>query len=98
MAAGGHAPARGFSCRTVGVRLWHVHADVRHGRRHVRRHRLDRLAGTGHAAVSVPALFLSAEKDVFARMMGRPGAAYSRLENATFEIAEAMYGPSEPTS
>lgn len=44
------------------------------------------LSGTGHAAVSVPALFLSAEKDVFARMTGRPHAAYSRIEKPKYEI------------
>ncbi|MEZ5737844.1 MAG: dienelactone hydrolase family protein [Novosphingobium sp.] len=44
------------------------------------------LAGTAHAAVSVPALFLSAEKDVFARMTGRPHAAYSRIEKPKYEI------------
>lgn len=44
------------------------------------------LAGTGHAAVSIPALFLSAEKDVFARMMGRPRAAYSRIETPKYEV------------
>jgi predicted dienelactone hydrolase len=37
-------------------------------------------AGIQHAAVSVPVLFLSAEKDLFARMAGRPGAAYARVE------------------
>jgi predicted dienelactone hydrolase len=44
------------------------------------------LAGTWHAAVPVPVLFLSAEKDLFARMMGRPHAAYSRLEKPKYEV------------
>lgn len=44
------------------------------------------LGGTLHAEVSVPALFLSAEKDVFARMTGRPHAAYSRIEKPKYEI------------
>jgi predicted dienelactone hydrolase len=37
-------------------------------------------AGIQHAPVSVPVLFLSAEKDLFARMAGRPGAAFARVE------------------
>jgi predicted dienelactone hydrolase len=37
-------------------------------------------AGIQHAPVPVPALFLSAEKDLFARMAGRPGAAFARVE------------------
>jgi len=44
------------------------------------------LQGTGHAAVSVPTLFLSAEKDVFARTTGRPHAAYSRIEKPRYEL------------
>jgi predicted dienelactone hydrolase len=44
------------------------------------------LLGTGHAAVRVPALFLSAEKDVFARMTGRPYASYSRVEGPKTEV------------
>lgn len=44
------------------------------------------LAGTAHAEVAVPALFLSAEKDVFARMMGRPGAAYARVAGPKYEV------------
>jgi predicted dienelactone hydrolase len=44
------------------------------------------LLGTGHAAVSVPTLFLSAEKDVFARTTGRPYAAYSRIEKPKYEV------------
>ncbi len=44
------------------------------------------LLGTGHAAVRVPALFLSAEKDVFARITGRPYASYSRIEGPKTEV------------
>jgi predicted dienelactone hydrolase len=44
------------------------------------------LVGTGHAAVRVPVLFLSAEKDVFARITGRPYAAYSRVEGPKTEV------------
>lgn len=44
------------------------------------------LAGTGHAAVSVPVMFLSGELDVFARTTGRPYAAYSRLEAPKYEV------------
>jgi predicted dienelactone hydrolase len=44
------------------------------------------LAGTQHAAVSVPTLFLSAEKDVFARTTGRPHAAYARIEPPKYEV------------
>lgn len=44
------------------------------------------LSGTGHAAVSVPVLFLSASNDVFARMTGRPGAAYARVEAPKYEL------------
>lgn len=36
--------------------------------------------GIQHAPVSVPVLFLAAEKDIFARTAGRPGAAYARVE------------------
>ena len=43
------------------------------------------LTGTWNAAVSVPVLFLSAEKDVFARITGRPYAAFSRLEAPKYE-------------
>ncbi len=42
--------------------------------------------GVNHAAVSVPALFLSADRDLFARMGGRPHAAYSRLEPPKYEV------------
>lgn len=43
-------------------------------------------AGAGNAAISVPVLFLSADKDVFARMTGRPHAAYSRVEAPKYEL------------
>lgn len=42
--------------------------------------------GVQHAPVSVPALFLSADKDVFANMTGRPHAAYSRIEPPKYEV------------
>jgi predicted dienelactone hydrolase len=41
---------------------------------------------TGHAAVPVPVLFLSAEHDVFARSTGRPRAAFSRVEPPRYEV------------
>ena len=44
------------------------------------------LIGTQHAAVSVPVMFLSAEKDVFARTTGRPYAAFARLEAPKYEV------------
>ena len=44
------------------------------------------LIGTQHAAVFVPVMFLSAEKDVFARTTGRPYAAFSRLEAPKYEV------------
>lgn len=44
------------------------------------------LWGTQHAAVSVPVLFLSAEKDVFARTTGHPHAAWSRLDAPKYEV------------
>jgi predicted dienelactone hydrolase len=44
------------------------------------------LAGTQHAAVSVPTLFLTGEKDIFARTTGRPHAAYSRIEAPKYEV------------
>ena len=44
------------------------------------------LIGTQHAALPVPVLFLSAEKDIFARTTGRPHAAYARLERPKYEI------------
>jgi len=42
--------------------------------------------GVQHAPVSVPVLFLSAEKDVFANLTGRPYAAYSRVEPPKYEV------------
>ncbi|MGE3693046.1 MAG: alpha/beta hydrolase family protein [Novosphingobium sp.] len=44
------------------------------------------LFGTAHAAAPLPVLFLSAEKDVFARMMGRAHAAYFRVEPPKYEV------------
>jgi predicted dienelactone hydrolase len=44
------------------------------------------LLGTGHAAVRVPVLFLSADHDVFARTTGRPHASYSRVEGPKTEV------------
>ena len=44
------------------------------------------LLGTGHAAVHVPVLFLSADHDVFARITGRPHASYSRVEGPKTEV------------
>ncbi|KHK92234.1 alpha/beta hydrolase family protein [Novosphingobium malaysiense] len=44
------------------------------------------LWGTGYAEVAVPALFLSADKDVFSRMTGRPFAAYERVEGPKTEV------------
>jgi dienelactone hydrolase len=43
-------------------------------------------AGSWPAAVNAPVLFLSAEKDVFARMTGGPHAAYSRVLPPKCEI------------
>ncbi len=44
------------------------------------------VAGVRHSEASVPVLFLSGDKDVFARMTGRPHAAYSRVEAPKYEI------------
>ncbi len=44
------------------------------------------LYGTAHSIVSPPVLFLSAEKDVFAALMGRAHAAYSRVEPPKYEV------------
>jgi predicted dienelactone hydrolase len=44
------------------------------------------LAGTAHAEAPVPTLFLSAEKDVFARSTGRPHAAYARIAGPKYEV------------
>ena len=43
-------------------------------------------AGTGHSAIPVPVLFLQADQDVFARMTGRPYAAYARVEGPKYQI------------
>ena len=43
------------------------------------------LAGAHLAPVSVPVLFLTAERDVFALLTGRPHGAYSRLEPPKYE-------------
>ena len=43
------------------------------------------LAGTWHVVSGVPALFLSAEKDIFARMTGGPYAAYARIGAPKYE-------------
>jgi len=43
-------------------------------------------AGAGNAGISVPVLFLSADHDIFARMTGRPHAAYSRVETPKYEL------------
>ena len=42
--------------------------------------------GTQHAAVSVPVMFLTAEKDVFARTTGRPYAAFARVEGPKYHV------------
>lgn len=42
--------------------------------------------GARHAEVSVPVLFLQADKDVFARMTGRPFAAYARVEGPKYQL------------
>jgi predicted dienelactone hydrolase len=44
------------------------------------------LNGTAHAAVPLPVLFLSAEYDVFARMMGRAHSAFYRVEPPKYEV------------
>ena len=44
------------------------------------------LWGTGHTAIRLPALFLTAEKDIFARTTGRPGAAFARVEGPKYEV------------
>ena len=44
------------------------------------------LAGTRHAEVSVPVLFVSAQHDLFARTTGRPYAAYARVEGPKYEL------------
>ncbi len=47
------------------------------------------LTYTWNAAASVPVLFMSAEHDVFARITGRPYAAYMRLEKPKYEVMVA---------
>ena len=44
------------------------------------------LWGTGHTAIRLPALFLTAEKDIFARTTGRHGAAFARIEGPKYEV------------
>ena len=44
------------------------------------------LSGVRHSEASVPVLFLQADKDVFARMTGRPFAAYARVEGPKYEV------------
>jgi len=44
------------------------------------------LIGNWHTPISVPTLFLSAERDPFALFTGRPYAAYSRLEKPKYEV------------
>ena len=44
------------------------------------------LYGTPHSAASVPVLFLSAEKDIFARTTGGPGAAFARVNAPKYEV------------
>jgi predicted dienelactone hydrolase len=43
-------------------------------------------AGSWPAPVHVPVLFLSAEKDLFARMTGGPHAAYARVPTPKYEV------------
>lgn len=43
-------------------------------------------AGAGHSAIPVPVMFLQADKDVFARMTGRPYAAYARVEGPKYQV------------
>jgi predicted dienelactone hydrolase len=42
--------------------------------------------GTLHAPVSVPTLFVSGERDMFAATTGRPYAAFSRIEPPKYEV------------
>jgi hypothetical protein len=44
------------------------------------------LAGIAHLPIRLPAPFLSAEKDLFTRTTGRPGAAFARLEGPKYEV------------
>lgn len=47
------------------------------------------LGGAGQADVSVPALLVTAEKDLFSRMMGPHGTAYPRLAGPKLEVTIA---------
>ncbi len=47
------------------------------------------LSGAGHVPATVPALLVSAEKDLFTRMMGPPGTAYAKLDRPKFEVTIA---------
>ena len=42
--------------------------------------------GVAHAPVSTPALFLTGDRDIFARIGGRPHGAYSRIEGPKYEV------------
>jgi predicted dienelactone hydrolase len=44
------------------------------------------LSEAGHSPSDVPALLVSAEKDLFTRMMGPPGTAYPRLGKPKYEV------------
>jgi predicted dienelactone hydrolase len=44
------------------------------------------MEGTQHAPVSVPALFVSGDQDIFAKTTGRPHSAYMRLERPKYEV------------
>lgn len=44
------------------------------------------LLGVSHSEASVPALFLSGDKDLFARMSGQPHTAYARLAAPKYEV------------
>ena len=44
------------------------------------------MQGTQHAEVSVPALFLTGEKDIFNRITGRPYAAFARVEGPKYQV------------
>lgn len=44
------------------------------------------LSDAGHLRAETPALLVSAERDLFTRMMGPPGTAYARLGAPKFEV------------
>src|SRR5205085_7041481 len=44
------------------------------------------MEGVQHAPVSVPTLFVSGERDMFAATTGRPHAAFSRIEPPKYEV------------